>query len=481
VPRARPFGSNYAQKSQTYFLYFPFLLGIFGAAVWAFPTDAMFVVGALVGSMIGIYVLIDIVFRSAPLRLTTIYGMTILLGYNLGSFNTWLTMQRGTLTLAEAFARNPASLSRAIGVCMAVAAVLFVTGELFERPIFGTDFCLTFGPGALPLVFTTTLLVLAAYATGKVGFMGVANDEYGHIDPATQLVMWWFFPAYAYSVCAALNTAGITRLIVGILAVIQTVMMVPLGRRQFAFGILLAMIASRLGRYRLRMSMFKKVLLGITAVVLVTVASVSFLYMRFGGYELKGNGRISTAARLESAYALLQKRSPIEILSLLGTNASQRTFVIGFFSDLLEASQHSTPLLGKDLLYNVQLTIPHIISSDKFGIAPYDEETLVDMQWGFSYRDEANSLITAGAADFGFFGVLLYPLALCFMLRFAIEWAQYAVPTRFAVILSLAYVYQSLEAEEVPVEYFLQIRSTILLVLILYVFARLPTFRISAE
>ena len=30
----------------------------------------MFVVAALIGSLIGIYVLIDVVFRSAPLRLT---------------------------------------------------------------------------------------------------------------------------------------------------------------------------------------------------------------------------------------------------------------------------------------------------------------------------------------------------------------------------------------------------------------------------
>src|SRR5271155_152791 len=77
----RPFGSNYAPQSQTYLLFFPFLLGIFGAAAWAFPTNAMFVVGALVGSLIGIYTLIDVLFRFAPLRMTTLYGMTLLLGY----------------------------------------------------------------------------------------------------------------------------------------------------------------------------------------------------------------------------------------------------------------------------------------------------------------------------------------------------------------------------------------------------------------
>jgi hypothetical protein len=478
--RGRPFGSNYAPQSQIYLLYFPFLLGISGAAVWAFPTNAMFVGGALLGSLVGIYVLIDVVFRSAPLRMTTLYGMTILLGYNLGSFNTWLTMQRGNLTLAESFARDPEALGHAIGACMITAAVLFAMGELFERPLFGRDFSLTFGPDTLPLVISTTVLLVGAYASGKVGYMGIAVGESGHIDPATQLILWWYYPAYAYTVCAALNTKGVTRLIVSALAVIQTVAMVPFGRRQFAFGLLLAMIASRLGRYRLRMPIYKKVMLGIAGVLLVTLASVSFLYLRFAGYEVRGNGRVSIGERIGGAYDLLHKRNPSEIFSALGTNVSQRTFVIGFFSDLLEASQRSTPLLGRDLLYNLQLTVPSSISADKFGIEHYDEEALANMQWGFSYRDEANSLITAGAADFGFLGVLVYPLAFCFMLRILVEWVQYAVPTRLAVILSLAYVYQSLEPETVPVSYFLQVRSTILLVLILYILARLPSFRLRS-
>ena len=147
--RRRPFGSDYAPQSQTYLLHLPFLLGIFGAAVWAFPTNAMFVLGALIGSLVGIYVLVDVVFRSAPLRLTTIYGMTTLLGYNLGSFNSWLTMQRGSLTLAESFARDPSALGHAIAACMITAGVLFVVGQLFERPIFGKEFYLSFDTGAL--------------------------------------------------------------------------------------------------------------------------------------------------------------------------------------------------------------------------------------------------------------------------------------------------------------------------------------------
>ena len=51
------------------------------------------------------------------------------------------------------------------------------------------------------------------------------------------------------------------------------------------------MIASRLGRYRLRLPAYQKVLTGIAGVVLVVIASVSFLYLRVAGYELKGKGK----------------------------------------------------------------------------------------------------------------------------------------------------------------------------------------------
>ena len=83
--------------------------------------------------------------------------------------------------------------------------------------------------------------------------MGIAVDEFGHVDPVTALILWWYYPAYAYTVCAALNTTGVTRLGIAGLAVIQAIAMVPFGRRAFAFGMMLAMIGSRLGSYRLRM------------------------------------------------------------------------------------------------------------------------------------------------------------------------------------------------------------------------------------
>ncbi len=474
--RRRPFGSDFPQQSQTYILYLPCILGVCGAAIWLVPTDIMFLLGAIVGGGVGLYALVDIMFRGAPLRFTSLYAMTLLLAYNLGALNSQLTLKRASLTLAEAFARDPAALAHAIAACMATAALLFVIGQIFERPVFGRDFCLNFGRGTLPLVLVSTLMILGAYASGKVGYMGVDVGETGHLNPVIALIMWWIVPAFAYSVCAALNSTGLTRWTLVALTFVQGLAMVPFGRTHFAFSLLLALIATRLGKYRIRMPIYKRLLIGTAGIIVITIMSVTFLYLRLAGYQQKE--KVSIGTRLKVAQDLLGKRDPVEIFELMSKDASGRTFMIGFFSDLLDASQRSTPLLGRDMLYNIQLTIPSAISRDKFGMVPYAEEILVNMQWGFAYKDEANSLLTAGAADFGFLGVVLYPVLLISMLRAALEWLQFAVPTNVAVIFALAYIFQVLQAEDVPVGYFLQIRTTILIVLIFYILVRLPKIRV---
>jgi len=454
----------------------PFVLMCFGSALWIFPNNATFVLGSFVGALVGLYVLQDIVLRSAPLRLTTLYGMTLLLGYNFGAFISWLTVDRAGLTLAEFFARDPAVLARAIGICLASSASLFAVGELFESPIFGREFRLRFDERTLPIVVVSTAVLLAGHATGRLGYEGITVGEGGHISPIAALIMWWCVPAFAYSVCAVLNTAGLVRWAVGAFTLVQTVALVPFGRRIFAFSLLLALITTRLGDYRMRMPLIKKLLVVLLGVVLTLTASLGFIYLRFAKWQHKEE--ISLSDQIRFALDIMEKRSPLEVLQVMGKDTSTRTFMIGFFSDLLEASQHSTPLLGQDIFRNIQLIVPSVISKDKFGMVPYQEETQVNMQWGFSYIDEANSLLTAGAADFGIIGVLLYPFVILFFFRVCLEWFQWVTPTLLAVIVALAFIFQTLQAEDVPAGYFIQVRNALSMGLLVYILSRLPRFRL---
>jgi hypothetical protein len=474
----RPFGSAFAGQSRAYLIGLPLLLTVAGLFAWAIPNNATFVMGSFVGALVSLYILLDIVFRRAPIRLSLLLTMTLLIAYNLGSLNSWLTVPRANLTVAEYFARDPAMLARAVGACMVASALLLFLGQLYERPVFGENFQIRFDGGSTALICISTALVLFTYLTGKIGFMGAAVDDYGKVSPLAALVIWWSAPAFAYSVCAAFNTRGMSRFVVAFCALVQGVALIPIGRRIFAFGILLAMIATRLGKYRIRLSSLQKLAVCVIGSVLVVTASVGFVYLRVAVWGHKGN--YTLRQRIEFALNLAHSRSPADILQMLQQNSSTRTFDIGYFSDLLDASQRSTPLLGADLVHNLQLMVPTAISADKFGLSMYGEEDMANMRWGFSYTDEANTLLTAGAADFGIVGVLLYPLIAVLLLRTFLEWVQYVTPSKGAVLIALAFIHQMLLAEQLPAGYLIQIRNSLILMGILYVVSIMPKFRLRA-
>jgi len=477
--RARPFGVLYPAQNRRYLMDLPLVMILAGLITWLLPSNASFVLGAAVGAAVGIYILIDVAFREAPLRLSLLLAMTLLIGYNLGALNSWLTIPRGGLTIAEYFTKDPEALARATGACMGACALLLATGQLFEPPIFGRNFRITFDERSVLIVFVSMLMMVVGYATGQVGFMGVKTDDAGHTSVFGALVLWWSAPALAYSLCATLNTRGLARLLVGACTLIETLALIPTGRRTFAFALLLSLIATRLGDYRSRLSVWKKLILSALGVVLVVVASIAFLYLRIAGFAHK-DATSSIGSRVSQAVGTFQGGNLGEMVDLLRTNASTRTFNIGYFSDLLDASQHHEPLYGAVAMHNLQLMVPSSISADKFGLDPYGEEELVDMKWGFGFTDEANSILTGGVADFGIIGVFLYPLFAVLLLRATLEAIQYVMPTYGAVIMALAFVYVMLLAEQTLFAYFGQVRNALIFAFLLYLLSLVPKVRLHS-
>jgi len=473
----RPFGSQLASQSAVYQIYFPLLL-IIGALIAAIaPSNATFVFGAIVGGLIGLYMMFDLLFNEAPIRTSSLLAMSLLIAYNLGTVNSWLTVPRASLTISEAFARDPVVLANGIAAGMAVCAVLLFAGQLWEKPIFGKDFCLQFDLRSLVFILVATALILVALVTGRIGFMGVASDELQPVSVFGAIVTWLSAPSLAYAVCATLNTKGLLRLVVGGCSIIMAIAEIPTGRRNFAFALLLCLIVSRLGRFRLRLSFFGKVLMIAVGFAIVVVASIGFLYLRVAGWQHKE--ATSLMDRFHAAEDLAQSRSFSEMTEYLKSNASTRTFEVGYFADLVDASQSSTSLLGRVLVRNVKRIMPRAIFKDKLGMEPYVEEGLVDMQFGFSYCDEANTILTAGAADFGLLGVFVYPLAIVVLMRAALELSQAYLPTYVATIIAFASIFQMLLAEAEITDYLALLRGAAIFAGIFYAITFLPKIAIQ--
>jgi hypothetical protein len=476
----RPFGSNPPRQDVLYVKYLPLILAVSALAIAVLPSNSSFVFGALVGALAGLYMLFDLIFRSPPLRISWLLAMSLLLAYGGGAANSWLTFPRASLTVSEAFARDPEILARGIAAVMAVCATLLFAGQLWERPIFGEDFRLKFDFRSYFMIVLSTALILIAFATGQIGFGGITTTKTATLDRVSafaSMVSWWSAPSLAYSVCATLNTKGVVRTVVGICALIQLVAMIPTGRRVFAFALLLSVIAFRLGRFRVKLSLFGKLGLLVTSIVLIFFSAVGFYLLRIAGWENKQ--ATSLGERLQVAQSLIRTRSLSDITQLLQSNVSGRTFDIGYFADLLDASEHSPPLLGEGMVRNLKLLVPAVISADKLGIDPGQEEDQVNKQWGFTYIDEANTILTGGVADFGLVGVFVYPFLIVVLMRAVTEWTQTTMPTYAAVMIAFSFVYQMLLAEAYPASYFIQIRNALILAFILYVLPRLPKIQLG--
>ena len=156
----------------------------------------------------------------------------------------------------------------------------------------------------------------------------------------------------------------------------------------------------------------------------------------------------------------------------------RRTFVLGFFADVLEGSTTRTPALGQDVEGYISMAIPRVLNPNKD--LTFGEESLADGLFGLSYVDAANSILTNGATDFGILGILLYPLILVFIMRAAIETFAVFLPSLPLSIVVLATVFTLLQTENATDGYLIALRNELIFAVILIVFSYLPQFRLRA-
>jgi len=155
----RSFQAETVPARRLYFLDFPLLLLTVGLATWIFSTDAMLFVSALTGALVGLYTLWEIIARHAPLRFSHIFCIANLVGYGLGTMNSWLTLPCGDLSLAASFNRDTEAVACAMAAILFCSAVLYSRGELYEKPIFRKDFKLVLDNRAITFVLIGTGIV----------------------------------------------------------------------------------------------------------------------------------------------------------------------------------------------------------------------------------------------------------------------------------------------------------------------------------
>ncbi len=476
--RPRRLGSLFIPLRRGYLLVMPLLL--FGTAIfcWATGTDFAMITGALVLAGVSGFLLFDLLGRRSPLRVSTVLALTLGLAYGLGTANTYFTLPRGDATLGEFLQISPIDLSHAMASTLTAVALLIGIGELLEKPLFGEEFELRFNNRAIVFLSLGTFVLMLSFAHGSTGFMGGSageGEELGHIGVLASVAQWLSGPLLALSVCVALNVrTRFTSLYARGLSVLLFLMIFPLGRRVMIYAIVLALLGLRLGRYKVPFSPLKKtVLLGLLAMVLY-FATIGFFYLRIAGYGLL---RPTLLQRVSAAFRLAQDRSYADIKREFAANVERRTFILGFLGQLEGYTDVMPPAYGEDVVDQFKLALPSILYPSKNVF--FTEEGLANSLFGSTYIDEANSVLTAGAVDFGVFGIIAYPLLFVLMLRLFFELIAESMPVFAACFVILASLATVLEPENVVTAYFIALRDGILFGGVVWFIISLPEFRIK--
>jgi hypothetical protein len=476
LPYSRPLGEDFAPPRTPYVIQIPAILAVAAFVSWIVGTELAMVAAAAVASVVALYMLWDWLLREGPTRFSTLLAITLLLGYGLGAVNTWLTLPRGNLSLANFLGSDEGVLARGIAGVLLSAVPLCSLGELYERPLFGREFRIPLDQHTFVLLVLATVATGIGFVTGSLGYMG-AQVTGEQLSVSVALLSWLFPPLTALTVAIFVATPrGPAKLLAGTCMFAMLAFVMVVGRRIVIYTAMETLLALRLTGYRLKGSFFKKTLILLMLAGFVGVGVTVFMLIRLAGFENPNDpSTLSLAHRAETALSWVKDGSALSRATVANqSNAQKRTFVLGFFADVLEGSSRRTPGLGRDLAEYVGSVVPRVINPNKD--LSFGEESFADELFGLTYGDAANSILTNGAVDFGLLGVVAYPLLIVLIMRVSIEALSRFLPPLPMAIIILGAVFTVLQTETATSAYFVSIRNEIIFAIVLFLYSRLPKF-----
>ena len=439
------------------------------------------VLSMVVATAVSLFSLWDLIFNHAAIRFSTLLGIELLFGYGAGAFNTWITLPRGGLSLAMAMGSDEGVLTRGLAAVLMSSACLFFLGEIFERPLFGRDFRFQIDAKTRVLTYAGTLAILLGYATHQL-VLGGATGGGGHVSVPGVFLAWLYTPLTSIAVVAFLTAKRpVDKVLGGLTALVLLLLFSAMGRRITLYTAMEVLLVMGLAGFRWRQKPVRNALVILVLAALMIAGSLTYMLIRIAT-STGHHANDTTGKRFVVAGKLVQKNGAgafKQAGEATQTNFQSRTFVLSFLATILDASSHQTPALGQDAVALTEQAIPKVLYPDK--PPGFAEEGLVNYQFQLDFPDQPNSILTAGATDFGLLGMILYPLLLVLALKAVLSLAARWLPPVPLIFASLYLIYLMLLTEITLTGYMQSLRDTILFGTILTVFLALPSVKLRAS
>jgi hypothetical protein len=418
-------------------------------------------------------------------KLTWILAGTLLLGYGAGTMNTMVSYALSGYDGLVAQGIPKQWVAYGMLLVMAASAALLAAGY-FEPPFISARHIVQMTWKQERFIWIAAAMVAVAYWHGDIGFEGTAVESGTYRNSAFASVVTGF-----PSLCLPLATIGIVqsagrrRIRFIALALFMLLALFPMGRRALVYTVLVAVFSIlRLSGWQPRLSTARMVQTAVALLVLASLSNLFFMALRLATYtvgprqSIYRNGSLMDAGPILIENLLTNQQG---VLSKIAENLQNRTFLIGYLSLLAKGGDTPSPMLGSDAAFAAQITIPDVFFSffgvDKTPLRQINaEEGLANEHFGLPVADMANSILTAGVIDFGFPGVIAYPLLLCLLYRFFLHAIKPLINVEGEIVGVLAILVIFLNTESELAVYFGGLRGYIILMAVWALIYSLPDF-----
>lgn len=447
-----------------YFSNSSFLLLYCGLLLIIQPDSALiFFVVSLALSLVAINNVIRYVRIPSDICIYDFFATSLLLAYALSTFTTQIKIYSlKSIDVARYFSIGQSPLSTALaGVAFASALLVFFSRffpSRIELPSFSRD---QIRESLLVAVIVTFTGIYCIF-TGLIGFQGFifADISQQTVSPLALMVNFALAPVGVLALFLAsgkYEISGFDKLLLYLLAIVLWGITFTQARRLVVYLAMLYVMFYAIDIYGYaawQKKLFFSIVVGFVAYLGVKL----FFALRLAGWESPDTK--DAVLLLKSGIDILANPSRYDFDYLLSENSLERPFVIKYLAQVIEKVSSGKQLSGEAIYTTVLYSIPSALIGVK--VFATDEE-LIHPKLGLFITDDPNTILTTGAADFGWIGLLLYPVFVVLVMKFVLLMVKKANIRWMDYFVQFGVLYVFLNVENSMTQYWSFVRGAILM------------------
>lgn len=395
------------------FLFLVFFASLVNVVGFYLISSYIFLLLSILG--IGIF-LFPIYFDTNYLSLSDIFSAALVVAYGVGSFNTIVSYDFDVDYLARLNSIDLFNLNLAFGASFSLCGMLKFFGK-FEKYRFKDFISVEIKDtwAALLIIWMFLFLTLLAFKSGALQYGSIVTED-GATNASIfgSLISGFLAPMAILSFLFFLKNSSPKRFLFLIATIIIILFNATQGRRIVIYGILIVVM---IYRSKVPDKPIKRRGTGFVIPILFLIFGLilsRFYYaMRLAVWD---GASSDISSIILDAISLFFESSGSGLNDSLSENVKDRTFIIGYLGLIIKLTDYSKFMYGEVAFFDLQLATPNVFFGDKSKIINIGaEEDFYHPHLGLPIWDAANSLLTAGFVDFGYFGIGFYALILIFV------------------------------------------------------------------